>query len=85
MKNFTKKISSLALLAQSKILSWVFCVVFLFLSLLAICSEVPYQKFCSLASRARTEIINMASYDWRSIALILIMHVYTCMQNQNSF
>ena len=49
-----------------------------FLSLLAFCSEEPYQKFSLPASVPRTEIIYMDSYKWRSIALILIMHQDDC-------
>ena len=55
---------------------------FCFLSLLAFCSEEPYQNLSLPASLPRTEIICMASYKWRSIALILIMHVYKIMHIQ---
>ena len=75
LKNFTKK-NPCSLCSLG--VKYHFFVVFssCFLSLLAFCSEKPYQKFSLLASLARTEIIYVASYKWRSIALILIMHVY---------
>ena len=54
-------------LARSKMLYICFLVLF-FLSLLAFYTEIPYQKYFSLVSLARTQIINLVSYKWRSIA-----------------
>ena len=42
----------------------------------------PASGLLTKNSLARTEILYMTSYKWRSIALILIMHVYICMQIQ---
>ena len=39
-----------------------------FLSLLAFYTEIPYQEYFSLVSLARSQIINLVSYKWRSIA-----------------
>ena len=58
---------------------------FVFWSLLDFYSEIPYQKCFSLASFARSQIIYLVSFKWKSIALILIMHVYKCMHIQISF
>ena len=58
---------------------------FVFWSLLDFDSEIPYQKCFSLASFARSQIIYLLSFKWRSIALILIMHVYKCMHIQIAF
>ena len=57
----------------------------LFLSLLAFALKNFTKIVSLLALLARTEIIYMAAYKWRSIALILIMQVYKCMQIQIAF